>query len=250
MQPKYILLSLTFLLCSFAAQAQIYGEGLVINEFMAANDSLSGIADPNGQFEDWIELYNGGNIALNLENFALTDKPDNPLKWLFPAGTTLDPDSYLIIWADEDGSQEGLHANFKLAKDGEFIMLSNPFGEVLDSLTFGPQETNIAFARRPNGTGPFKMQNPTFGYNNDEVNTAVERGELSTLFTLAPNPASSEVRIRWTTEDVPEVQGIEIMDVTGQVRQVGLSLEGLSSGLYYIRIQTDRGVLVQQLIIQ
>ncbi|MCB9282913.1 MAG: lamin tail domain-containing protein [Lewinellaceae bacterium] len=251
MQPnKYPLLPLAFLLFAFAAQAQIYGDGLVINEFMAANDSLSGIADPNGQSEDWIELYNGGTIALNLENFALTDKVDNQLKWLFPAGTTLDPNSYLIIWADEDGSQEGLHANFKLSKSGEFLMLSNPFGEVLDSLTFGPQETNIASARRPNGTGPFVKQNPTFGYNNDEVNATIQRPPLSGLFTLTPNPATTEVQIKWETEDVPEVKHIEIMDLTGRIKQAGLSVTNLAPGLYYVRVLTDRGVMVQELVIQ
>ncbi|MBK7409835.1 MAG: lamin tail domain-containing protein [Saprospirales bacterium] len=255
---KHILLSLACALSVYMAQAQTYGDGLVINEFVAANDSLSGIADPNGQFEDWIELYNGGNLALNLENFALSDKPDNPLKWLFPAGTTLEPDGYLIIWADEDQSQEGLHANFKLSKGGEFLMLSNPFGEVLDSLTFGPQETNIAYARRPNGTGNFIMQNSTFGYNNDEVNSTVQRLFPQPLFTLSPNPATTEVVIGWTTEEAPSVLAIDILNLTGQVlwRGVGgsytsfrIPVEGITPGIYHVRIQTDKGIWVQPLTV-
>lgn len=76
--------TLIFSVLAYAADAQTFGDGLVINEFMASNDSLSGIVDPNGQTEDWIEFYNNGNSTLNLEGFFLSDKPDNPQKWSFP----------------------------------------------------------------------------------------------------------------------------------------------------------------------
>ena len=259
MDLKYISLSVIFTFTIALAQAQIYGEGLVINEFLASSDSLSDIADPNGQFEDWIELYNNGNLALNLENFSLTDKPDNPQKWVFPAGTTLEPGDYLIIWADEDGSQEGLHANFKLNKGGEFVMLSNPFGEVLDSLTFTEQETNIAFARRPNGTGDFKKQYPTFGYNNDEVNATAEILPPSS-FILSPNPATSVLQISWKTERIARNARVEVFDQLGQslwqsenihfTTPLEIEVEGFSPGLYYVRIQTEMGWVTKPFITQ
>lgn len=251
------LLSLTILLLSAQiANAQQYGEGLVINEFMAANDSLSGITDPAGQSEDWIELYNNGSLTLNLENFTLSDKPDNPGKWAFPAGATIGVGEYLIIWADEDQSQEGLHANFKLSKDGEFLILSNPFGEVLDSLTFGPQDTNVAFARRPNGTGNFVKQGATFGYNNDEVSSAGSRGVDREGLLLSPNPASNTMKISWRMDNPPVVRVIEVMDLTGRVllRQSSsgdtVSLEAIPAGSYILRIETDAGVFATRFLKQ
>lgn len=252
---KLLPLSILLLSAQFAL-AQQYGDGLVINEFVAANDSLSGIADPNGQFEDWIELYHNGAIALNLENFSLSDKADNPGKWLFPAGTTLEPGGYLIIWADEDQSQPGLHANFKLSKGGEFLILSNPFGEVLDSLTFGPQDTNVASARRPNGTGDFVKQAPTFGYNNDDVSSTGQRGVNRGGFSLSPNPASSVVQINWKMDNPPLVRTIEIHDLAGRMVKTQaagsnlISVDDIPKGSYLLRMDTEAGIFGAQFIKQ
>lgn len=251
------LLPLSILLLSAQiALAQPYGDGLVINEFMAANDSLSGITDPNGQFEDWIELYNNGNLTLNLENFTLSDKPDNPGKWVFPAGATLVPGGYLIIWADEDQSQPGLHANFKLSKDGEFLILSNPFGEVLDSLTFGPQDTNVAFARRPNGTGNFVKQAPTIGYNNDDANSTGQRTINREGLLLSPNPAGSTLHLSWKMDNPPAVKVLEVVDLSGRVlhRQTSaadaISLETIPAGSYLLRLETEAGVFGERFLKQ
>ena len=258
MYPKQILLLLICFLPVLNAQAQIYGDGLVINEFMASADSVSGIADPAGQFDDWIELYNNGNITLNLENFTLSDKLDNPGKWVFPSGISLAAGGYLIIWADEDQAQEGYHSNFKLGAAGEALILSNPFGEVLDSLTFGQQETNIAFARRPNGTGNFLKQNQTWGFNNDLVNSTGQRPVFKESgFILSPNPATSEVALHWQLAESPEVRTLEILDYSGQViqrqswgGQSPISLAGLSAGAYLVRITTDEGMFGARLIKQ
>ena len=146
-----------------------YNSGdIVINEFTASNNELSGIADQDGEYEDWIELYNNTNSSIDLSEFHLTDNPDSPEKWTFPQGTTIDAGGYLIIWADNDLDEDGLHANFKLSVNGEFLMLKH-FDVVLDSLTFGVQETNVAAARVPNGTGNFIFQSNTFNANNDNA---------------------------------------------------------------------------------
>ena len=240
-------------------QAQTYGEGLVINEFVASADSVSGIADPAGQFDDWIELYNNGSTTLNLENFTLSDKLDNPGKWVFPAGMTIAPGGYLIIWADEDQAQEGYHCNFKLGAAGEALILSNPFAEVLDSLTFGQQDTNKAFARRPNGTGNFIKQNPTWGFNNDLVNSTGMRPVSDRRgFSLSPNPALSEVLLSWQLSEIPVVKAMEILDFSGRIVQnqgwnaltSSISLAGLSTGTYLVRVSTDKGVFGQKLFKQ
>ena len=55
----------------------------VISEFMADNDTV--LVDEDGDFEDWIEIYNPGPGALNLDGYHLTDDPDNLQKWQFPS---------------------------------------------------------------------------------------------------------------------------------------------------------------------
>ncbi|QQS35351.1 MAG: CotH kinase family protein [Ignavibacteriales bacterium] len=141
---------------------------VVINEFLAQNTL---IPDPSGEFDDWIELYNNTNAEINLSGMYLSDDATQPTLWQFPDSTTIAPNGYLIVWADEDSGQTGLHANFKLSADGEHIRFSNIDVSVLDTITFGAQSTNLSMMRIPNGTGNFVQGAPTF----NSVNT------LSTL---------------------------------------------------------------------
>lgn len=130
---------------------------LMINEFMASNSSTSGISDPQGEYEDWIELYNSGDTAIDLAGMYLTDDLDNPTAWRFPlnrpAETTIPPRGYLIVWADEDvGDSPGLHAGFKLSGEGEEIGLFNSDGvQRIDAISFGRQFPNLSYGRWPNG---------------------------------------------------------------------------------------------------
>ena len=50
-----------------------YGQ-LSINEIMASNATV--IADNEGDFDDWIEIYNAGNVSVNLAGLYLSDDPD------------------------------------------------------------------------------------------------------------------------------------------------------------------------------
>jgi hypothetical protein len=92
---------------------------LVINEFMASNGNTE--ADSQGQFDDWIEIHNFGSTAMNIGGLYLTDDLNNPTKWQFPPATTILAEGFLLVWADGDTSDTGLHANFKLDAGGEAI---------------------------------------------------------------------------------------------------------------------------------
>ena len=81
---------------SFISPTAISADNLVISEFMAANSSI--LADEDGQYSDWIEVYNAGNTAVNLDQWSLTDNAGNLTKWRFPA-TNLPPYSYLVVFA-------------------------------------------------------------------------------------------------------------------------------------------------------
>ncbi|MCK4391379.1 CotH kinase family protein, partial [Candidatus Bipolaricaulota bacterium] len=71
-------------------------QSVVINEFLASNGTI--LADEDGDYEDWIELYNPTTEPINLDGYTLTDKPDIPNKWTFPA-VTIQPNGFLLIWA-------------------------------------------------------------------------------------------------------------------------------------------------------
>ena len=141
---------------------------VVINELMAVNTKT--LTDPQGQHEDWLELHNLTSEVLNLTGMYLTDKTDNPKKWAFPENTTIPAHGYLLVWLDEDGKADvGLHANFKLSRNGETVMLVDTDirgNQVLDAVTFEKQEKDVALGRWPNGSGKLKQLQTTPGKEN------------------------------------------------------------------------------------
>ena len=120
----------------FALLGQEWGKeisGLVISEFMAVNDET--LADEEGKFRDWIEIYNPMDTAVDLEGWYLTDDADedpNLTKWQFPAGVELEPGEFLVLFASGNDRRDPgnpLHTNFKLSDDnGEDLLLVAPDG--------------------------------------------------------------------------------------------------------------------------
>ena len=116
------------LLLATALPAQV-----IINEFSAAN--LDGLTDNYGEHEDWVELYNAGTSTVNLGGHYLSDNPNKPDKWAFPAGITIEPGEHLLIFcSDRDEYSMGfIHAGFKLTQTKhEYIVFSDPQQNVLD----------------------------------------------------------------------------------------------------------------------
>ena len=146
----------------------VKGSPIVINELMASN--TKSLADPQGHYEDWLELHNLTGDVVNLSGMYLTDKIDNLKKWAFPADTTIPAHGYLLVWLDEDGKAEaGLHANFKLSRNGETVMLVDTDtrgNQVLDTVAFEKQEKDVALGRWPNGSGKLKQVQTTPGKEN------------------------------------------------------------------------------------
>ena len=141
---------------------------VVINEFMASNDST--LADPQGDYDDWIELKNLSAEELDMSGMFLTDNADNPRKWEIPQGITISANGYLIVWADEDGSNtEGLHANFKLSASGEEILIVDTdanLNAVLDRVEFDAQTTDTSCGRLPEDSDTFDFMTATPGIAN------------------------------------------------------------------------------------
>lgn len=165
---------------------------IVINEMMADNKTTK--ADQNGQFDDWIELYNKSTANVDLSGWFLSDNPDKRGKWKLPQGTTIAANGYLIVWADEDSSQVGLHANFKLAAGGEILYLSDKDTLKVDEIAFGQQRVDVSYARKPNGTGNFGYFSPTFSINNSSAISPTNDIAASDI-RLYPNPTTEGVTV-------------------------------------------------------
>ena len=139
-----VIILITFFSISFPQTVQI-------NEFLASNITINPEMNDFDDYSDWIELYCSGTDRCYLTNYFLTDDYNEPLKWKIPDGTFIEPDSFLIVWADDynevpnqiytrpywpwdDYLTKNYHANFKLSKEGESIGLYNAFAS--DSVYF------------------------------------------------------------------------------------------------------------------
>lgn len=171
---------------------------VVINEFLAKNNSTN--RDSAGQFEDWIELFNPTNQTVSLTGYYLTDDKDSLNQWKFPDGISIASLDYLLVWCDNDSDQSGLHTNFKLNADKEFVALTSPDGiTILDSVSFGMQYADTSFGRIPDGASIWNFLTPSPGKKN--LLTSTENEPLvPQIFQVAafPNPFNSTSTIRFT----------------------------------------------------
>ena len=164
---------------------------LVINEVMANNQTT--VMDETGDYDDWIELYNKTNTPISTNGLLLSDNPLNLDKWDLP-NAVINPNSYFIIWADEDGNTGDNHANFRLSNLGEQLILSNSDSSIVDAEFIYPQLDDIAYGRSPNGTGSFTMLTPTFNANNTPSN--VENLIDNENITAFPNPFIDQLSVK------------------------------------------------------
>ncbi len=122
---------------------------IVINELVAANSDG----------EDWIELYNPGATAYDLSGHFLTDDLRDPFKWSFAPGTAAVPaGGHLLIAADGGSGGSGVHAGFRLQREGEAVGLLASDGSLVDFIAFGPQVNGISFGRRFDGSALWSLQ--------------------------------------------------------------------------------------------
>jgi hypothetical protein len=207
---------------------------------MASNTTTQ--ADQNGEFDDWIELYNNTGIDLSLNGYYLTDDSLDLMQWAFP-DTCIGANDYLIIWADkDDDTQTGLHASFKLSASEESVFLVNDVLEIVNTVSFIDQVTDIAYARVPNGTGNFVAQNPTFGSNNDLANN-INENIYTPEIQAYPNPFKSSFTIEGNLEN----NTYSIVNITGQLISSGtltndqntIDSSDWDTGIYILKIKNS-----------
>ena len=114
-------------------------------------------SDSPGGAPDWVELRlpAGATAAFDLSGHYLSDAPDRPDHFYrFPAGTTLAPGAYLVVFADGGLAGEGHHAPFRLGRE-DGVYLLDPDGIVIDSLLYLGSKDGRSLARHPDGEGRF-----------------------------------------------------------------------------------------------
>jgi len=140
---------------------------ILINEWMANQQNT--VADPgDGNFHDWLELYNPNATVVDLTGYTLATDSANLTNWTIPPGTTIPSLGFLLLWAEGNppltysGAFSDLHGSFKLRKGGGYLALRAWDGHVVDSVTYDPQTSDMSQGRYPDGGSDlFFMSTPT-----------------------------------------------------------------------------------------
>lgn len=183
----------------------------ILNELCPKNENI--IVDEDGEYVDWIEIYNTNTIApIALQDYFLSDNPNVPQKWAFP-NITLNAGGYLLIFAsDKDRTGANLHTNFKLSSEGETLILSHKDDGVIDQITFPALGEDQSFGRKEDGQMPWTTFFTPSPNQSNTIGTTVEDccakqpivnregGFFNAPFQFIATPATTSDRLYYTLD--------------------------------------------------
>ena len=139
----------------------VFSQNVVLNEIMSSNSTT--LSDEDGDYPDWVELYNAGSEPVDLSGYGLSDDTLNTKKWMF-GSVSINPGEYLIVFAsDKDRNGLTLHTNFKISASGERILLSDTSGVVIDYVDLPELNSDLSYARFTDASLPWIIQEPSPG---------------------------------------------------------------------------------------
>jgi len=205
-------------------------DGLVINELQSLNDTT--IADAYGEYDDWLELYNGSGYDCDLSWAFLSQDPLLPETYRFPPGTVVPAEGFLLVWADGHPWQDGCHLPFRISAEGDSLYLwrrpaeggsaaspaalaSDPV--LVDSRSFGPVPADRSLGRTTDGGEQWGLlASPTPGWSN----SGGTPGERLLLLSCAyPNPARFGAVSVDVTVDAGQTE-LLVYDLSGRLVEV------------------------------
>lgn len=227
-------------------------KNLVFNEI----NYKSGLEKVSG---DWVEIYNPGKDAIDMTGWKYKD---NKNSYKFPTGFTLQPDSYIVVCEDLLSFQNANpdvtnvlgSSNFGLSGSGEYILLLDKLGQLVDSVDF---KTISPWPLTASGTGQtIELKDCLLDNNLGEnwfadskkfgspgkknyMTTELDSPE-SVQISIYPNPAHESVFIRNNATDLL----VEIYSLQGLILQSEmmtaysvkrLDISKLPQGIYIVK---------------
>ena len=154
------------LLFACTQKSSVDSSALVINEVVSSNKRS--LVDDSLGTPDWIELYNSGYVALDLSGYGVSDNLRKLHKFVIPAGTTLGPGEYLVLYATNstDDKTNPMITNFGLSKSGDYIFITDAYFGLVAQMQVPVLYTDVSYARAADGTYGY-CGVPTPGAAND-----------------------------------------------------------------------------------
>ena len=187
---------------------------VVINEFLAANENCC--FSPDGNTEDFVELYNFGTDTININGWGFSDT-NGEVATTAP-DTNIVPGGFIVLWftGDTTGFPE---IDSKLSADGETIYITDADGNPMISYDFGPQTDDVSYGRNPDGSETWEyFSNPTPGTSNIEslqLQNEIIPGSF-TVFPAYPNPFNPVTTLNYEIPSDGFVD-VTVFDMMGRV---------------------------------
>jgi hypothetical protein len=214
---------------------------LFINEVMSRN--ISYLHDDYNEYDDWLEIWNPNNFAVDIAGCYLSDNPGNRTKYRIPAGspsTVIPAKGFLLLWADSTAQQGSIHTSFRLGGQGDELFLTLPDGTTLvDSVIIPGMSANRSWGRNRDGDSLWiTWQDPTPRMPNLPKEDRIEPETL-----LYPNPAVNTDQVHFSGA----VSGY-ICDAIGNTvgtleNALTFNISTLAKGIYFLK--TTSGEIVK-----
>jgi hypothetical protein len=252
-----------------------YADSLVINEI---NYNPSDSFNPG----DWVEVYNPHPYTLDITGWVFKDEDDSHI-FAFPEGTSVEANGYLVICTDgtafaslfpEVNNYIG-NTGFGLSGGGELIRIFNASGTLIDQVTY---DDEAPWPTEPDGNGPTLelirpdldnalaeswMASPlhgTPGAENSQLVAISENDDHQVVCRLfvTPNPVSNNAAVVIEGMEISDKDQLYLTNMLGYTvrefslsnsKNIRISLEGLSSGVYLLHYRNINGQSVQRKII-
>lgn len=227
-------------------KTKIYG--VSINEVMPTNADV--ISDEKGDFDPWVELYNGNAFAVDVAGLYLSNEFLNSYKWQFPSNnptlTTIPSKGYLLVWLDGEPSEGPLHANFKLSNLSYLSFKQNFLGNdlMINDINIKATDTRNTVGRYPQGTQTeVNMEKPTPLAKNTNAKRLTEVHLVSdNNARIYPIPMNDYLSV----ECSGTLLEVSILTIEGQIVQKSndaeLNVEHLPAGVYWVQIKSTTGI--------
>jgi hypothetical protein len=219
---------------------------LYLNEAMYLNSDV--IADPQGDFDPWIEIYNGNSTPFDLTGHYIAR--DNTAEYhrfsRCEAAVIVPANGYLLLWADAE-PEDGLeHLPFEIRSTDHVELISNG-GLVVDTLAWDTSYTNTSNGHNTDGSGvyvEFEKSTPNASNAGGIIASVISANPLNAL-NVYPNPVSNG-NITFN-----KVVSFNMYSVTGQLMMTRenvnqLNVSGLENGVYFI--STVEGEIVKVIV--
>ncbi|UTW68054.1 lamin tail domain-containing protein [bacterium SCSIO 12643] len=218
--------------------------GIFVNEAMV--DNQTAIADPQGDYDSWIEIYNSTSNPFDLTgHFFGNDDTIYRFERCIPS-VVVPANGYLLLWADDE-MQDGPEHLPMMLNNTDYIGLVTKDAAIVDTLEWDSALADVSFGHDTDGSGTwvsFEESTPNATNSGGVILSVISVDPVNAL-SAYPNPVSNG------NVNFNKVISFNMYSVTGQLmmqrKNVNqLNVSDLEKGIYII--ETTDGEILKMIV--